>query len=143
MSNDSDDVYSTPVASAISGITAKTLANWKLRGIFVPSVELLHSTQSRYYYSYRDLVAIRALVVLKDFGVDLIRLAHVGAYIQSTAPLQTTFLVVDGGEVFVADGSAAVASLLRSGRRAFCVLALQAIASEVERDARALMSSAA
>ncbi len=128
--------YPPRVAAKIAGVPPQWLSNWKHRGILMSSVEPHH-------YSFRDLVAIRALVALKGLGVDLGGCIELAAFIQTKAPLDSTFIVANGRDVFAVDDATAVRSLLRRGRPAFCAIALQGIAEELHEEARALGSAAA
>lgn len=64
--------YRPPLAAALSGATPRQLSHWRATGI----VGAEYRTETRVFYSYRDIVALRACVFLRqDASLQKIRTA--------------------------------------------------------------------
>lgn len=64
--------YTVQLAAALSGATRRQLGHWRRTGV----VEAEHQTETRVYYSYRDIVALRTCVYLRrDASLQRIRAA--------------------------------------------------------------------
>jgi DNA-binding transcriptional MerR regulator len=139
--------YPTPIAAKVAGVTADTLDNWARRGILVPTTATGPKPQPR-LYTFRDLVAIRVLVALREAGIDPRGLRRVVEYLRkrkglsATDALASTLLVTDGHDVYEVDGSASISTLRKPGQAVFHVVALDSLVSEVQRGARAAMKAA-
>jgi hypothetical protein len=119
--------YAQNDAAKIAGIPVQWLWNWKYRGL------LVSSSDAR--FSFRDLVAIRVLTALKGLGVDLLKCGEVATYIQTVAPLETTFVVWNGDKVTTVEK---LSSLFRKKRRSVCLIDLQGIVTELRAEAAAV-----
>ncbi len=65
-------VYTTHLAGALSGASLRQLSHWRHTGVL--SAE--RSTQTRVFYSFRDVVALRTFVYLRqDTSLQKIRIA--------------------------------------------------------------------
>jgi DNA-binding transcriptional MerR regulator len=143
--------FPTPVAAMVARVARSTLMNWNNRRILVPTTRArARERRAARLYTFRDLVAVRVLVALRDLGVDLGGLRSVVAYVRkykgisATEPLKPTILVVDGDQAFDLDAaSAALSGLFRSGQRVVHAIALDEIVADLQREARALGSVAA
>jgi len=138
--------YPTPLAAKVAGVTADTLDNWARRGILVPTTVTGPRPQPR-LYTFRDLVAIRVLVALREAGIDPRGLRRVVEYLRkrkglaATEALASTVLITDGHDVYEVDGSASISTLRKPGQAVLHLVALDALVSEVQRDARALSAA--
>lgn len=64
--------YSTQLAAALSGASIRQLGHWRRTGV----IGAEHRTDTRVYYSYRDIVALRTCVYLRqDASLQRIRIA--------------------------------------------------------------------
>lgn len=64
--------YTAQLAAALSGATMRQLSHWRLTGV----LDAEQRTQTRVYYSYRDLIALRTCVFLRqDSSLQRIRTA--------------------------------------------------------------------
>jgi DNA-binding transcriptional MerR regulator len=140
------ETFPTLVAAKIARVSAKSLMNWKERGILMPSVETGPSRPC--FYTFRDLVAIRVLVALREGGIDPRGLRRVVDYLRkrkglsSTEALASTLLITDGHDVYEVDGEASISALRRPGQAVFHGVVLDTLVSELQRDARAAMKAA-
>jgi DNA-binding transcriptional MerR regulator len=142
------ETFATPLAARIARVTVDTLDNWRRRGTLVPSIASAPAPTPR-LYSFRDLVAIRVLVALRDGGIDPRGLRRVVEYLRkrkgltATEALASTVLITDGHDVYEVDeNTSMVSALRRPGQAVFHAVALSAIVTEVQRDARAAMKAA-
>lgn len=141
-----DDAFSTAMAAKIAGVAMTTLENWSRRGILSPSVAT-QSTHPR-RYTFRDLVAIRVLVVLRDAGIDLGGLHRVVDYLKkrkslsATDALASTVLVTDGHDVYEVEDNVPISALRKPGQAVLHMIALGALVSEVHQAARKLTKAA-
>jgi DNA-binding transcriptional MerR regulator len=111
-------------------VTLATLDNWSRRGILAPSIVTGPAPHPR-LYTFRDLVAIRVLVALRDKGIDLHGLRRVVEYLRkrkglsATEALASTVLVTDGHDVYEQlDGAISVSALQRPGQAVFHIITL-------------------
>jgi DNA-binding transcriptional MerR regulator len=135
------------VAAKITRVAQTTLVNWNTRGILVPSITPPRPHPS--FYTFRDLVAIRVLVALREGGIDPRGLKRVVVYLRkrkglsSTEALASTVLITDGRDVYEVDGSASMVSALRRpGQAVFHAVALSTLVTEVQRDTLAALKAA-
>jgi DNA-binding transcriptional MerR regulator len=69
--------------AVVNGLTYRMLDYWARESILVPSIMDAHGSGSSRRYSFMDLVAARALVVLRAGGMDLRVLPNVATSIQA------------------------------------------------------------
>ncbi len=142
------EAFPTTVAAKIARVPASTLLNWKNRGILVPTLVSGPPPLPR-LYTFRDLVAIRVLVALREGGIDPRGLRRVVEYLRkrkglcSTEAIATTVLITDGHDVYEQDGSTTLSALQMPGQTVLHLVPLTALVSELQRDARAAMKAAA
>ncbi len=146
------EAFPTAIAAKVARVTPSTLDNWNRRGILVPTVESETSTAPR-LYTFRDLVAIRVLVALRDAGIDPRGLRRVVDYLRkrkglsATDALAGTVLVTDGHDVYEVDevtvnGSVSVSVLRMPGQTVLHLVPLTLLVREVQRDALAARKAA-
>ncbi len=141
------EAFPTVIAAKIARVTPSTLDNWNRRSILVPTLESGTGPAPR-LYTFRDLVAIRVLVALRDAGIDPRGLRRVVEYLRkrkglsATDALASTILITDGRDVFELEGTASISALLRPGQAAFHGVVFHTIVGEVQRDVRAATEAA-
>jgi DNA-binding transcriptional MerR regulator len=139
--------FTIGVAARIARVPVTTLVNWRNREILVPSIT---TSPLAFRYTFRDLVAIRVLAVLRDAGIDLRGLRRVVEYLRqrkalsATDALASTVLITDGHDVYEIDGNTPpMSAFLRPGQGVFHGLVLNTLVAEVQRDARAVLKKSA
>jgi DNA-binding transcriptional MerR regulator len=143
------DAFSTAMAAKIAGVKKTTLENWVQRGILSPSItsHSTHRTQPR-QYTFRDLVAIRVLVVLRDAGIDLGGLHRVVDYLtkrtslSATDALASTLLITDGHDVYEVEDNVPISAYRKPGQAILHVIPLGALVSELGQAARKFTEAA-
>ncbi len=142
--------FPTTLAAKLTRVSAKTLTNWNAREILVPSLESGPRPKPR-LYTFRDLVAIRVLVALRDGGIDPRGLRKVVDYLRkrkglsATDALASTVLVTDGHDVYEVEeinGAVSFSALRMPGQTVLHLVPLASLVSELQRDARAAMKAA-
>ncbi len=144
------EAFPTAIAAKVARVTPSTLDNWNRRGILVPTVEGGTGPAPR-LYTFRDLVAIRVLVALRDAGIDPRELRRVVDYLRkrkglsATDALASTVLVTDGHDVYEVDeinGAVSVSMLRMPGQTVLHLVPLASLVREVQRDALAARKAA-
>lgn len=102
------ELYSVPDAARIFGLRPARLRYWLQSGFYTPSVR----RGGQFFYTFRDLVSLKAAVGLLDAGVPLSRVRKSVAALRAdlpeeTAPLSRLRVVSDGADVVAVDGDAA------------------------------------
>ncbi len=138
------EAFTTRHAAKVTGVTVPTLVRWQESGFLSPSLLEAHGTGSRRVFSFRDVVAIRVAVKLRELGVDLeavrLALAHIKARkgLTGTASLPPTMLVTDGASVFELDETTASTLMRRPTKEAHAIVALDVVVAELQAAARRL-----
>lgn len=138
--------YPSPIAAKVAGVPVTTLDNWNKRGILVPTIATGPKPQPR-LYTFRDLVAIRVLVALRDAGIDPRGLRRVVEYLRkrkglsATEALASTVLITDGHDVYEVDGAASISAFRKPGQAVLHLVSLDSLVREIQRDARALSAA--
>jgi DNA-binding transcriptional MerR regulator len=142
--------FTTATAAKITHVSRMTLENWRKRDVLNPTVSTGPAPAPR-LYTFRDLVAIRVLVALRDAGIDLGGLRRVVDYLRkrkglsATDALASTVLVTDGHDVYEVDeinGAVSVSVLRMPGQTVLHLVPLGPLVSELQREARAAMKAA-
>ena len=141
-----ETTFPRATAAKIARIPLTTLDNWNRRGILSPSGETARPANAC-RYTFRDLVAIRVLVALRNAGIDLGGLRRVVEYLRkrkglsAAEALASTVLITDGHDVYEQlDGAISVSALQKPGQAVF-LIPLGCLVGEVQRDARALSAA--
>ena len=135
------------LAAKVTGVTPATLDNWNSRGILDSTVAPGPPPQAR-LYTFRDLVAIRVLVELREAGIDPRGLRRVVEYLRkrkglsATEALASTSLVTDGHDVFELEGDVTLSALRRPGQRVVFVVPFDELVTELQIKARAALQAA-
>jgi DNA-binding transcriptional MerR regulator len=145
------EAFPTSLAAKIARVSVDTLENWRRRQILLPSVATTaRGRGASCGYTFRDLVAIRVLVALRDAGIDPRGLRRVVDYLRhrkglsATDALASTLLITDGHDVYELDGSTFPTSALRRpGQTVFHGVVLDILVAELQRDTRAAVKTKA
>lgn len=141
------DAFSTAMAAKIAGVKKTTLENWIQRGILSPSLPSSGTTHPR-QYAFRDLVAIRVLVVLRDAGIDLGGLHRIVDYLKkskslsATDALASTLLVTDGHDVYEVEDNVPISAYRKPGQVVLHVIQLGTLVRQVHDEARKVTAAA-
>lgn len=105
-------------ASKLTGIPYGRLDYWARSGFLKPGVAGAKGRGSRRFYSFRDLVALRAAKELREMGVPLQTLRKVVGYLRRAKglenPLAEARLVVSGSDVLLVQGREELVSVLNA-----------------------------
>jgi DNA-binding transcriptional MerR regulator len=142
-----DEGYSTPEVAKITRTTIGTLDSWHRRGFVSPTIASApgHGTSRR--YTFRDVVAIRTALELRDAGISMPLLKRVVAYLRqrkglsASEVLATTNLITDGHDVYEIQGDVTISALRSAGQRSVFVVPLGVIVTEIQREASALRAA--
>jgi len=112
-------------AARLTGLTERQLDHWDRTGIFQPSLAPAQGRGSARFYSFLDLVQLRAARKLLDAGLAVPRLRKHLAFLRESLredrPVPEV-LVTDGGDtILLADDLAPAADLLKAGRAVWAV----------------------
>lgn len=138
-----DEGFTTRVASRLTGVSAANLDNWAKRGVLTPSIAPARTQGISRVYSFRDLVAIRAISELRRAGFTVRQIGRVVEYLRERKALSTadvlasTLLVTDGHDVYEADGEARTSTYRKPGQTVL-LLPLGFYVIELEKGARKL-----
>jgi DNA-binding transcriptional MerR regulator len=140
------ETFTSAVTAKIARVSLATLDNWSRRGILAPSI--VPSAPHPRRYTFRDLVALRVLVALRDSGIDLGGLRRVVEYLRkhkglsATEALASTVLVTDGHDVYeIVKDDVPISALKKPGQAVFHVVALGTLVGEIQRDAREMSAA--
>jgi DNA-binding transcriptional MerR regulator len=143
-----DEGFSTPEVAKIAKTTIGTLDTWHRMKFISPSIASTPGRGTSRRYTFRDVVAIRTALELRDAGISMPLLKRVVAYLRERKGLSTnealasTSLVTDGHDVFEIEGDITISALRRAGQRVLFVVPLGEIVSEVQSEARAIRAAA-
>jgi DNA-binding transcriptional MerR regulator len=144
------DGFPSALAARLARVSVETLENWRQRKILSPSgVPTRGRGGARCTYSFRDLVAIRVLVALREGGIDPRALRRVVEYLRgrkglsATEAIASTLLITDGHDVYEIDGSIPpMSALRRPGQTVFHGVVLDTLVTELQRDTRKALKAA-
>lgn len=118
--------FTTSQVVRLTGVNQKTLHYWDHSDFLAPSVQIANGTGSRRLYGFRDLVALKAAHELRQSGVSLQGLRKVVDFIREINdvehPLAQCYLVTDGRDVFLQEGSTAISALRSPGQGCLMVV---------------------
>lgn len=103
-------------AARLAGITPRRIRYWVQTGVFVPELFRPGTPGHAQVYTFRDVVALRTLALLRDrYGIPLDHLRRVARWLRQNGdqPFSALRFFVAGREVFFRDEKERV---LRSGR---------------------------
>lgn len=137
------DLFTTPQASAVTGISQKVLEAWKRSGFIGPSVLGTAGGHGQgHRYSYEDLIALRVARGLREAGISLQALRKVMARLRAEGldqPFAKRWLVTDGVDVYLRDEQGVLSLLKAPGQRALLyVLDFKAAVEELRQNVEAL-----
>lgn len=135
--------FSTEEAAKLARVEPAKLAVWERTGFLRASIPAKRRGMSR-RYTFRDVVALRVAMELRDGGVSLQMLRKVVDYLRNrdglgaSEVLARTNLVTSGEQVYEVDGDVTIH--VPSGQRMMVhvTIPLDLVVREVQRSARAL-----
>lgn len=140
--------FPTPIAARLTGVSMGNLDKWYRTGFLVPSVADAPSRGVSRVYGFRDLVAIRVVLALREQGISLQSLRRVVEYLRSwkgltsaSEALASTTLVSDGKDVWEADGDKRISTLRRPGQRLLLMVPLGELVTELQAKTRAFKAA--
>ncbi len=129
------DGFTADKASRFTGCTAHQLRYWDRIGLVRPTVQSTGGRPGvRRLYSFRDLVALRAVKSLLDSGMSLQRVRRAYDYLRKRAGLDEHLAGVElsaEGDSIMASSEGAIVDALREGQLAF-FMALDEVAAGVD-----------
>ena len=92
------DAFSVEQTTALTGLSKRQLFYWDRTGFFPPRFVV----DRRRVYSFRDLVGLRTIAILRERGVPLQKLREVGRYLHqySDTPWSSLAIYEFGGNVY-------------------------------------------
>jgi DNA-binding transcriptional MerR regulator len=142
-----DPGFTTQQVTKITGATNHLLDNWHRARFLSPSIEKSPGTGSSRRYSFRDVVAIRAVLALRSSGISMQSMRKIVVYLRAhkgfstSEVLASTTLVSDGHDVYEIAGDAMLSTLRKPGQRGFFVLPLDEIVADLQAKTRALRAA--
>jgi len=133
------EAFSTPLARRLTGISRQQLVHWDRKGIVKPSKSPAAGRGSKRLYSYKDLLALKAVKNFRDQGVSLQKIAKCVRYLRGhlpdiSQPLGFLTLLTDGETIhLVADQQTLIDTVKNPGQRAWMQLSISAIDRELRR----------
>lgn len=139
--------FTTAIASKLGHVSRSLLETWDRSGFLSPSFPApRRGVSSR--YSFRDVVAIRVAADLREAGISPQALRRVVKYLSTrkglspTEALASTNLVTNGHDVFEVAGATSISTLQKPGQRVLFVVPLGELVTEIQTNARAVVSAA-
>jgi MerR HTH family regulatory protein len=121
---DMQQLFSTKLTLKVTGATRRNLDNWVTEGVLVPTQA--GRPRQGHRWSFRDLVQIRTIVELRQAGISLVSLRRVAVFLREYGgDFASTFLVVAGGDVFIAHDDQLISALKQPGQFAMVVYDLE------------------
>jgi hypothetical protein len=143
------EVYTSPDVMRLTGITRRQLADWVRLGVITPSIALGlgkgHGPNRKdHKWSLSDIIALRAMMRLRNMGILPSSLKRVAEYLRRLDPPCTftnVWLVSDGRDVFhVRSENDAVSLTLKPGQMVFTAWVIDL--GEVEAEVQELLKAA-
>lgn len=100
------ETFNSKTASRIVGVSLRQIQYWDERGFIRPSVKLAEGRGSKRLYSFSDLVQLKVVKDLTDYGLSLQKirrcLNHLRRYSPGAVqPLHSLRYLTDGNKLFV------------------------------------------
>jgi DNA-binding transcriptional MerR regulator len=138
------DVFTSRSAMELSGVPFGTLELWAKNGLVAPSVLDAKGTGTRRVYSFRDVVALRVAIQLREAGAKNDAFSKVVDYIKgrndiaSSATIPRTTIVWNGRELLVIDGKTPIVDLMNADLGVVLFVRLHEVVASIQRESRAL-----
>jgi DNA-binding transcriptional MerR regulator len=139
-----DEGFTTPQVAKIVKTTIGTLDTWHRMKFISPALASKPGRGTSRRYTFRDVVAVRTALELREAGISMPLLKRVVAYLRkrkglsATEVLASTSLITDGHDVYEVEGDTTISALRKAGQRVVFVVPLGEIVTEVQTEARAL-----
>jgi DNA-binding transcriptional MerR regulator len=131
--------FTTEHVCRLTGLTARQVRYWDDTGFFSPT--LVHGVRRAFgrIYSFRDVVGLRTIAILRQ-KLPLQELRRVGEWLlqHHQTPWSSLRLGLAGKRVVFFDPASGVAVEARTGEQTVLAIALEPIASEMQRAAERL-----
>ena len=134
--------YTAGEVCKLTGISYAQLNHWARTGLVVPSLAQAAGRGSRRKYSWRDIVALRAVIHLRAGGLSLQALRKSAEYLRANLPeierpLADLTLVTDGHSLFAIchspqETASRVIDALRGGQLVMAVALGEMVAASKE-----------
>ena len=126
--------YSARSSAEIVGITYRQLDYWARTNLVRPSLTDAEGSGSRRWYSYRDLLELKAIKTLLDAGIRLERVRRVFEFLHETLDedVVEVNLVISGDSVLVRRGQDEIIDLLRKGQGVLNILPLAGVKEDLD-----------
>lgn len=141
--------FPTPIAAKLTGVTIGNLDKWYRTGFLVPSIADAPSRGVSRVYGFRDLVAIRVVLELREQGISLQSLRLVVEYLRSrkgltsaSELLASSTLISDGRDVYTVEENKPISALRRPGQRLLLMVPLGELVTELRAKTRAFQAAA-
>ena len=101
-------LIATDMVSALTGASIRQLDHWARTGLLTPSGEQARGKGTKRRYTFMDVVAVKAVVALRDYGCPLQKIRTAVRYLRKEYPdestarkLARTTLLTDGRKVYI------------------------------------------
>jgi len=115
--------YSAKQVTAVTGVSYQTLNHWARTGLVVPSIAEAAGTGTERIYSFRDLIALKLAVELRNGGVGTRAVRKVIDFLRSSNglenPLAEARLVMTANDVVLVRSSKELISVLKKPGQAY------------------------
>ncbi len=135
--------FSSDEVSRVVGITPSRLRYWARVGLVTPSIETADAGPFAHLYSFRDMVALRAIARLRDtYGVSLQELRQLNQWFSDhyDAPWASLSFSVVGRHVFFKELTTGEVIAARPAGQSAIPVDMTEVEREVERAIRSLRS---
>ncbi|MFP4355964.1 MAG: MerR family transcriptional regulator [Phycisphaerae bacterium] len=136
--------FSTTQASRLTGVKAATLHYWDKQRIVRPSVRPAEGKGSRRYYSYSDLLAIKAVKSMRDSDLSMQLIRKAIGYLQThmpdmEQPIAFCALLTDGQTVYLLEDERELLDVSRNqGQRAMTQVSISQLEHHLRHDVYSL-----
>jgi len=100
------ETFNSKMVSRIVGVSLRQIQYWDERGFIRPSVKLAEGRGTKRLYSFSDLVQLKVIKDLTDYGLSLQKIRRCLSYLRrsfpdTAQPLTSLRYLTDGEKLFV------------------------------------------
>ncbi len=100
------ETFNSKMVSRIVGVSLRQIQYWDERGFIRPSVKLAEGRGTKRLYSFSDLVQLKVIKDLTDYGLSLQKIRRCLSYLKRSfpdtpQPLSSLRYLTDGEKLFV------------------------------------------
>ncbi|MFZ5897606.1 MAG: MerR family transcriptional regulator [Bacillota bacterium] len=124
---------------SVTGLSTRQLGYWDETGLISPSVQRANGPGNIRYYSFQDIVVLKAAKRLRDSGIPLSKIRKAIAYLQSelpNTPISQHCFITDGKNIFKLTNDPKYIVDLTKGGQVTWNLDMDAIVKETEHRVR-------